>query len=243
MTNFPALHHAMEQMRNDRASFQAHVAEAFEHHTILNPPDSKAWFIGKSTTWTYAFRVVWLPGNLHLSGDLGELAVTHYHAMPTWDAAVDWVSGADFHYLMEKSDAKDEFNQRRTAMEMVRMAEDYYEECDDSGLWTCIFEYLDGALVPARLSQTHGFFDPEVHLVSNELDRKLAASMLVEEVSSDLTPETVYNTFQIPDFGGIYDYPVSAQWHYEALQLWAKLVKNSTEYRQIERKKNVQSVS
>lgn len=241
MTNFPALHNALKKEKDDDVAMRRHIEEVFETHHILPAPSSKSWSIGRGVhTGTYGFRVVWLPGNLHLSGDLGEMALTHYHAMPTWKEAVDWVDRADFHYLIGKSDAKKEFNQQKTAIEMVRMAEDDYEQWGGADSWDKIFEYLDGAAFAGESGKTEWF---ESRKVTNDLDRKLAANLLINEVTSDLTPDVVYNTFQIPDFSGIYDHNYSARWQYEAFQLWAKLVKDSQEYKNLEKKTNVEAVS
>lgn len=241
MANFPSLHQALKKDKDDDLAMRRHIEEVFETHHILPAPSSKSWSIGRGAhTWTYGFRVVWLPGNLHLSGDLGEMALTHYHAMPTWKEAVDWVDRADFDYLIGKSDAKMEFNQQKTAIEMVRMAEDYYEEGDESSFWDKIFEYLDGAAFMGESGKTE-WFDSRV--VANDLDRKLAAKLLIDEFYSDLTPDSVYNTFEIPDFGGVYNHNHRARWLYEAFRLWAKLVKDSQEYKNLEKKTNVEAVS
>lgn len=243
MTTFPAILDAAARQKKADDSFSEHIREAFSEHILKPPPKSRAWYVGKTKEWCYAFRVVWLPGNLHFSGDLGELSLTHYHALPSWRAAVEWINQSDFHYLMEKSDAKEEFNQEKTAIEMVRMAEDYYDSCDEPDFWRKIFEYLDGCPIIVPGIGGVDYFEADERNVENEDDRALAAKILIEDVHRDLTPETVYHTFQIPDFSGIYNYPPGARWQYEGLKLWARLVMDTDEYKQPENEQNVEAVS
>lgn len=63
----------------------------------------------------YNFTLTWTPGKLHLSGDIGELTLTHYHAMPTLDEAIKWARSSDFDYLLGKSDKRKTFDPEGTA--------------------------------------------------------------------------------------------------------------------------------
>lgn len=207
-------------------SFKGHVNETLDGHQLLATPSCKAWFIGKEKEWNYAFRVVWIPGNLHFSGDLDEVTFTHYQAMPTWKDAVDWVSRSDFHYLMEKSTANRKFEQLKSAVDLVRQAEEHLVEWDGTDYWEKIFEYLDGFHFPAG-----GFFDTDERDVRNPDDRKLAIDFMLKEAYTDFTPETVYNILECPDWTGCYEYNYAARWQYHGMRRWAALVKETEEYK------------
>lgn len=56
--------------------------------------------------WNLAYAVTWTAGTLVLSGDIGERTITHYHAMKTAIGAARWMLGAEFDYIMGKSDAQ-----------------------------------------------------------------------------------------------------------------------------------------
>lgn len=70
----------------------------------------------------YAYAITWTPGTLVLSGDLGELTLTHWNAMPTIEATLNWLRGASFDYLMRKSDAKKEHDPEGTVAQILMMA-------------------------------------------------------------------------------------------------------------------------
>jgi len=71
---------------------------------------------------SYAYAVTWTPGTLTLSGDLGEWTLTHWYATPSVAAAIRWVQGGDFYYLMSKSSAKEEYDPVATAAFIIEMA-------------------------------------------------------------------------------------------------------------------------
>lgn len=73
-------------------------------------------------TSNWSFTLTWTPGVLALSGDLGELTLTHYSAMRTFEAMLGWVRGADYSYLMEKSDKSRVFDAEGTVRTLVEMA-------------------------------------------------------------------------------------------------------------------------
>lgn len=50
----------------------------------------------------YAYSLTWTPGTFVLAGDIGELTITHWHAMHDFKAAIAWVSGSDWSYLLSK---------------------------------------------------------------------------------------------------------------------------------------------
>ncbi len=205
--------------------FTSYVEKTLSGHKLLDDPNTKAWFVGKEKDWNYAFRVVWIPGNLHFSGDLDEVTFTHYHAMPTWKEAVNWVDRAGFSYLMEKSTAKRKFVQLKTVAELARRAEEYFIQFADPNPWEKIYEYLDGFLVMGRS------FDATELRVEDPEARKFAIELLMEHAYSDFTPETVYNIMDCPDWSGVYEYDAQAYWQYHGMRRWAALVKETEEYK------------
>ena len=211
--------------RNGDKSFLAYVEKTLSGHKLLDDPNTKAWFVGKEKDWNYAFRVVWIPGNLHFSGDLDEVTFTHYQAMPTWKKAVDWVDRADFDYLMEKSTAKRKFNQLKTAIQLAQQAEEYLIQMDEASHWEKIFAYLDGFFVMGRT------FDATALKVEDPEDRKFAIEILLNEAHVDFTPETAYSITDCPDWSGAYEYDAQARWQYHGMRRWAALVKETEEYK------------
>src|SRR5262249_39254550 len=90
-----------------------------------------SWVIGKPGESNYRFRVTWAPGNLFLSGDLGEETWTHYHAMPELWAAIFWFGGSSYDYLVGKCTAEQVFDRDRTVEHILESA---YRSIRDS--WT-----------------------------------------------------------------------------------------------------------
>lgn len=80
--------------------------------------------IAKETGWTwrcrrpgdshYAYRVTWCPHNLVVTGDIGEIVVTHYSFEDPWQAAA-WINGANFDYFMGKSNVDKQYDAEETA--------------------------------------------------------------------------------------------------------------------------------
>lgn len=71
---------------------------------------------------TMGFQLTWTPGNLALTGDLGELTLSN-HSCGTFAGAISWAQSPDHSYLMSKSDKREqEFDCDATAREIVQMA-------------------------------------------------------------------------------------------------------------------------
>lgn len=88
--------------------------EEFSRHE-LKPIPSVAFYVGRPGTSLESFVVTWTPGHLHVGGDLGNLTLTHFHAMKTLEDAVKWVADADYGYLIGKSGLqRSEFNAEGT---------------------------------------------------------------------------------------------------------------------------------
>lgn len=67
--------------------------------TFLPPAESVKFLY----TSTYCFTLTWTPGHMTIVGDIGELTVVHYHAMPTLEAACNWLQSPDYAYLLSKT--------------------------------------------------------------------------------------------------------------------------------------------
>lgn len=92
----------------------ATAAEWIARHEMRDRPSRSFWFSEPGKGSIYAFALTWSPGTLALSGDIGELVLTHYHAMPTLEEAVAWAGRADADYLLGKSNRKQVINRKAT---------------------------------------------------------------------------------------------------------------------------------
>lgn len=113
----------------------------------LAPAETKSWLVsshGQKGSY-YWYTVTWsYPGVLTVSGDIGNITLTHYHAMDTWVAAADWIScNSDHHYLLSKSDHKQVYDPEQTLETILQWANeeipDRSDEDEDDEL-CCIFE-------------------------------------------------------------------------------------------------------
>lgn len=71
------------------------------------PPTEGAKFAYNST---YCFTLTWTPGHMTIVGDIGELTVVHYHAMPTLEDACRWLQSPDFDYLLSKTNEQKQYD-------------------------------------------------------------------------------------------------------------------------------------
>lgn len=62
----------------------------------------------------YAFTLTWTPGQMVITGDCGDLTLTHYNAMGDFEEAISWALHSDFDYLLGKSNAQREYVQEET---------------------------------------------------------------------------------------------------------------------------------
>lgn len=98
----------------------------FKTHTI-QPAEVQAFTFrrenGSSNHW---FRLTWSPGHLSLVGDIGDLTLTHYSALASFESGIRWAARADYQYLMEKSDKAvvKELDREETVEDILRMTAD-----------------------------------------------------------------------------------------------------------------------
>lgn len=180
------------------------AASSFAAHVIEDQP-SRSWRLGKPGTGFYAFRVTWAPGVLTVSGDVGSAVYEIWPAFQTAAGAASLVAMADFDYLAEKSGAKKEFDRDATVKDLIRYAYDNLRNGYRDSVFKLVCDEYGG--------------DPE-----NPLDRKEAMRAFRDDEC--LTAERVYNItgdFEAPT----YSHTSDARWAFEAVKLWARMVKQS----------------
>jgi len=176
------------------------IDKAFEGHTLIKNSESKSWLVKNPGKHEYWFRVTWSPGNLSLSGDVGELVLTHYQAMPTWQDAVEWVAGACHGYLMQKSNANTKFDEEDTIKQLLLMADEHLNEYDDDCFWV-------------KLSNLTGIDIEEKDRIRKEIECGFFES-----------PQDVYEFMDDADWVGSFRYEIGTYYQYEALQVWARAI-------------------
>ena len=70
----------------------------------------------------YAFSLTWTPGMLILDGDLGQMTISHWSAMKSFDNMLGWINGSSVDYLFEKAGVEMVYDAVGTAKEMVAVA-------------------------------------------------------------------------------------------------------------------------
>lgn len=83
-----------------------------------------------SYTSFYAFTLTWTPGHMTLVGDLGEMTVVHYQAMPTLEEACNWLQSPDFNYLLSKTNHQKKFDRDLTIADVWHMISEYAHEAE-----------------------------------------------------------------------------------------------------------------
>ncbi|MFT8597676.1 MAG: hypothetical protein ABF748_06500 [Acetobacter orientalis] len=70
----------------------------------------------------YCFNLTWNYGHLIITGDMGELTLDHYYAMPTFEQAVHWAASGENDYLLGKSNVRPEYDATKTANYIISNA-------------------------------------------------------------------------------------------------------------------------
>lgn len=83
----------------------------------------------------YAFNLTWSYGHLSISGDMGELMLEHYYAMPTFEKAVHWAADAENQYLLRKSNVREEYDSEKTANFIIQDANSAVIEALNGSEW------------------------------------------------------------------------------------------------------------
>lgn len=78
-----------------------------------------------------SFQVLWSPMCVQMFGDAGELTITHYHSLDTFDSAMHWISSSNQNYLLEKSGEEKVFSYEDTKEDIAEFILDIYNEYDE----------------------------------------------------------------------------------------------------------------
>ncbi len=181
------------------------IKKTFSNHRHVKHTDSKSWLIRNPGGTEYWFRVTWCPSSLLLSGDVGEIVLTHYQAMSTWQEAAKWVLGADHGYLMQKSNKNRKFDQKETIKQIILIADEHLNEYNDDSIWYKLSELT--SIPIANMKETKNIID--------ELE--------LEHCGYFESHEDVYRFMNDDDdWTGSTSYDINTYYQYEALQVWAK---------------------
>lgn len=193
----------------------SHISEApkeFLEHKISKALTSRSWKVQKPGTWIYGFTITWSPGVLTLAGDVGELVINHWNAMPTLEETLDWLSGIDFHYLMGKSSAKRQFSLEKSLAQLKGLADEDQRWNDKAPHWKKIFDHFD-TYVEA------GFGD---HLNKEHQAALIAA--LRDQYTDIGQHDFVELATCSDDYAGEEDWPTQCRWQFEAIMCWCRLM-------------------
>lgn len=183
----------MSRMRD----FPKEAASRLVDHQIRSEP-AKRWYVSSPHDRSHWYNVVWFPGILHISGDLGELTMTHYQALLNLHEGAKWVADSDLQYLLGKTDAKDNhLDVEATAEYLVEIAVEYRDQHDDDRYWDALYEEF-------------GFF--------SETKEEILAS--IQSCDQDL-PRVIHEMGVWDDFYGVFSYDFHAIWRVTALKQWA----------------------
>lgn len=168
----------------------------FSAHEIT-PQESSSWLVRDPAKGYYWFRVTWIPGVLLLSGDIGELVLTHSQALKDLDYGIRWLAGSNCIYLLQKSSCKQEFNYQATIESLVR----YAKETGEDTQWEQLYE-LAGC---------------DSHVARDNVHEAL------QHMESEVFEHDIYEATQDAECL-VYLYPEHAKFQIQALQFWAKAV-------------------
>jgi hypothetical protein len=113
----------MATRREAPEAVHAEFTHRFARHAMKEAV-SRSFDFRTPGTSAYAFRLTWTAGTLSLAGDLGDMVLNQWHAMPTFAEAISWASSADWHYLLSKSGVREVYDADLTAADVVAMADD-----------------------------------------------------------------------------------------------------------------------
>lgn len=172
-------------------------AREFRDHVMTNGP-GWSWRCANPKSSFYYYRVTWSLGVLLVSGDIGEMVVSHYSFNDPWNAAA-WVNRADYDYLMSKTNIRQEYDEAATKAHIVSYAYDLFRSGSPRLMRAIVLE--------------HAYSDDE----SDPNERKSACrhlrdDILLESDAWDLSPD-----HELPCRA----YPASSRLQYDALKLWA----------------------
>jgi hypothetical protein len=180
------------------------AAEEFASHAISDYP-SKSWMVRGKDIHNH-FVVTWTPGSVFVSGDLGGSAYG-CHGFATLEETLAIISHGDFEYLTSKSTHELKYNAYATAKSIVRNAYDQFRQGDPS-----IMERIVD-LVGDRIDC------PDAR---KEACRSLLTNARADDLSEDEAYELVNDSEEL-----CRKYGIDANWHFQALQEWARQMRAS----------------
>lgn len=83
----------------------------------------------------YFFKITWSAGVISITGDMGELMLEHWNAMPTFEKAVRWAADAELQYLLGKSNVSEEYDGKETAKAIISHANHEVIEALNGQFW------------------------------------------------------------------------------------------------------------
>lgn len=109
------------------------VATANTKDHTLSADVGRSFTFAKDGTWIYGFHVTWVPGFIHISGDIGDLTLQHYGAFHSLRNAMTWLAHeTDDTYQLSKvahGQRIEEFDVERT----VQTIEEHIKELAEEG--------------------------------------------------------------------------------------------------------------
>ncbi|KZL29434.1 hypothetical protein [Pseudovibrio sp. WM33] len=96
------------------------MREQFKDHVVKEAPVRSFELRNANGSSCYWFNVTWTPGVLTLAGDLGDMTVTHYHAMSTFEEAVHWIDDIALSYLCEKASRRRSYSPELTTKSIIQ---------------------------------------------------------------------------------------------------------------------------
>ena len=115
-------------MAIDFEDLKDRVEEDATNHVLVDGCESVFFQYKRPNSSVYKMNIVWIPGNIILTGDIGELVFVHYSAFDTAENAFRWLQHTDYDYLLSKSTAKkivDTELSCQTIQEQIDAAEDW----------------------------------------------------------------------------------------------------------------------
>lgn len=236
-------------------------ASSLKDHQLA-PANTKSWLVsqGGRLGAHYWYTVTWsYPGVLTVSGDIGEITVTHYGAMDTWVGAANWIAGSGHDYLLEKSNHKQVYDPEQTLETLAQWANDEItDHADEDEELRCIFYSVDGGSRCANQQKanehwysgtsTYRVEAPEGwHLwfkilsavgehhkpndIFSETEREELTNLLREALDQgqDTASDLIYR-LDLSDYYGSYAWSSNSLNLMAALYHWAELVQASAEF-------------
>lgn len=107
--------------RQEANEIEERAKETFAAHVIRDAPSRSFFFHTPGKGSAYSFSITWKPGVLTLSGDCGDMMLTHGAALSDfWDGML-WAT-SDAHYLLGKSNHRRKYDAEDTLRTIVQDA-------------------------------------------------------------------------------------------------------------------------